>query len=514
MRIWIGLLAALAVWTSCAVAEDYKWYYDNEPTKPWPSADAACPQSVPWYDNGTYAHTHVDFQQQPGYGVCYGVVTWPGGGTMMQSMGKVYRTGDSCPAGATYNEKTGACDQSDKKDGELCEDQQGHGPSNPMIWSKAAGACVSLVAADLPATCGYFGGRGETAYSVAGQLDTAGQAVAPPTFTGQMGCEVSTVSTSECTINVKGAISCNVTAKFTGNVAGNEAGPDPRDKTCEDDKCAPLEPKVETTDKPCVMSGGSCTSETETSKEGSQSCGSFNGNYICATKTPSSKGTKIETTVKSEIQADGSVKTVKTDTATRTTCSDVKTCTTQTSTTTTTTTTNKSGQTTDTQVICRGGCDGNGNGYGSGDGDGDGEGEEDGGKASASEECTAPPVCDGDTFLCSILRQVWINSCAERALPTAKEKAEFQAMMDKQKSELDQNQKSLDDKVTSLISDFQSAGNSSGGSGKCFEDKTFQVQGQSITIPFSQACGILEWFRYAILAVAYLISFRIVTREL
>ncbi|WP_147309301.1 virulence factor TspB C-terminal domain-related protein [Xanthomonas campestris] len=506
-----------------AAAENFKWYYDSKPGVYYASAEAACPQSGPYGSDATYVFSGLWFDNSTTVATCMIQVTYNSGGGMSSMLGKVWRMGDSCPSGATYNEKTGACDpaENQQEDGDMCEDQQGHGVGNPMIFDKEQGKCIALVDADLPTTCKYFGGRGKTDYTVAGVLDTGGEAVAPPKFAGQMGCEVATVSSSECTINVKGDITCNVQAVFTGEVAGQTAGPDPRDKACDMVECTKKDPQVELSDKPCVMSGGACTSETETSKEGKQSCGEFNGNYICATSKPSSQGTKIETTEKSETQADGSVKTTKTDTATKTTCTDVKTCTSKTSTTTTTTTTSKTGQTTSTTSKCTGECGADGKGVGGSNGDGTGTGgggeEGDGGIASASDDCTVPPRCDGDAYLCSILRQEYLDSCAERALPTDKDKADLKALIDKQQAEIDANQKVLDDKVTTLVSQFQSASSGAGtGGGQCFQDKTFTVPvtGASFTLPFSQACGVLEWFRYAVLAIAYLISLRLVTKEI
>ncbi|MFO3664301.1 virulence factor TspB C-terminal domain-related protein, partial [Pseudomonas amygdali] len=157
---------------------------------------------------------------------------------------------------------------------------------------------------------------------------------------------------------------------------------------------------------------------------------------------------------------------------------------------------------------------GSGGASGNGSGSGGGGEEDDGGSASASDDCTVPPKCDGDAYLCSILRQEYLDSCAERALPSDKQKAELKALIEKQQTEIDGNQKSMDDKVTSLVNQFQSASSGGASGGQCFQDKTFSVQGASFTMPFSQACGVLEWFRYAVLAVAYLISLRIVTKEL
>jgi len=175
-------------------------------------------------------------------------------------------------------------------------------------------------------------------------------------------------------------------------------------------------------------------------------------------------------------------------------------------------TTTVAGKTT-TSSSCTGTCSGTGSGStGTGTG-GSGDEDKDGGSATASDDCTVPPACSGDVFSCAILRQEYLDSCAARALPTVKQKADFQAEIDKQTAGLDANQKTMDDSVTSLVSRFQSAASGSGAGGKCFDDKTFSIQGFSIVLPFSQACPYLEWFRYAVLAIAYLIALRIVSKE-
>ncbi|KPX17679.1 virulence factor TspB C-terminal domain-related protein [Pseudomonas syringae] len=509
-----GLIAALCVFFSAyAISDPVAYYNTNYGTSvPYTSADGACQGAA-----GLYGYTLSGMVSQPNARWICNRTTSSG---TIEGFAAAYRQGSQCPDGGSLNQDGTACGlpEPEMLDGQMCADQQGHSVGNPMVYDKTTSKCVALADSDLDTTCSYFAGRGETAYSVAGQLDVGGNAVAPPTFTGQMGCQVATVSSSECTLNVQGAISCNVTAKFTGKV-GESSGPDPRDAGCEGNKCKVVEQTTSVTDNPCVMSGNSCTAETESSTTGKQNCGSVNGSYTCITVKPTSSGTKTQTTSTSETNPDGSIKTTKTDTVTKTKCTDVKTCTDSKSTTTTTSTINKTGQITGTSTVCTGTCGtgssvgGSGNGTGNGTGNGDGE-EEGDGTASESDDCTIPPKCDGDAYLCSILRQEFINSCAERALPTDKEKAEFEVLLAKQKTELDDNQKTLDEKVGSLVNQFQSASSAGSTGGRCFEDKSFAVMGHSFSLPFSEVCSILEWFRYAVLAAAYLISFRLLTKDL
>jgi len=535
MRSFLAVLVLMLLYSAPSFAESYKWYYKGLPGKFYDSPDAACPQSGSWGSDGTWKHDYaaVNLPYAPYQAQCYIKITYTDGGTMTSTNGMVERVGDECPNGGAYNERAGTCEIA-RENGEICDDQSGNpNPTiDPLIWNKAAGMCVLLTESDPPATCKYFGNKGSkaTEYTVAGVLDQGGEAVAPPTFAIQMGCEVQTVTTSECTINVKGAISCNVTGTFTGNV-GQTGKPNVPSVSCGQSAnlpCPTQEVTTSVTDNPCVMNGNKCTSETETSKTGKQQCGSVNGTYTCTTVKPTSNGLKIATEQMMKDLADGSVKTTKTDKATKTKCTDVKNCKITTSTTVTETTTNKEGKTTSKTSTCYGECGasgtglgtglgGNGNGKGDGDtatGNGNGEEEGDDGGADASDDCTKPPACDGDAYLCSILRQSFINSCAERALPSDKEKLEFQAVLDKQKLEIGTQQKEMDDKVSGLVSAFQSSASGGGGGGQCFKDKTFSAMGHSITLPFSQGCFIFEWVRYAMLALAYIIAFRMITKEL
>ena len=429
------------------------------------------------------------------------------------------RIGDSCPSGFEYDNKEAVCKIVSQSDGDLCEDQTGARADNPMVYSKASGGCVVLYEADPPAWCKYMAGAtaGSTVkYRVAGQLDQWGEAKAPPAFTDQTNCEMSVVETTECTINVKGEIACNVTAQMTGNIGSKGEKKDIRDSVCNSSNpCPEADAKTTITDNPCPANSTSCVSETTTSKEGKQSCGSTGGAMICISTKPSSNGIEIISKTEMQNLADGSVKTTKTDNATKTVCGDVKVCTISKSTTTTTTTTTKTGSTKTTST-CFGACGSDGKGLSGKGGDGTGEGGDGqpAGTAKESADCAAPPQCDGDAHLCAILRQQALDSCIARSLPTDKEKSDFKTKLDeyqaKQKADTDE----LDLKVTTLVSDFQMASISLGSGGKCFDDKTYNVQGMSITIPFSQTCGILEWFRYAMIAVGYLIAFRLLNKDL
>lgn len=426
----------------------------------------------------------------------------------------IERDGSSCPSGSTYNQTTGAC-VSAQSDGEICTDQTGSLPANsttiaiPMIYDSSTGGCVQFPNAAAPARCKYMAstdnGTSPTTYSVDGISNDIGLGVAPPTFvTDAGGCEYKTLLTTSCKVSADGTSKCVVTAQLTGNVGTVTSGDSAKSTLCTSPAGCKVDttPQTTYTDTGCADTGN-CTQETKSDTSGSQSC-ITSGSLVCNSTKPKSTDTTTVTSTTSKANADESVSSTVTADITTKSCTDLNTCTTKTSTTQTTTTTTKTGGTS-TSSTCTGSC--------KSDGTADEDTDEDEGSASASDTCKTPPACSGDPFQCAILNQQWIDSCALRALPTTDQAAAFDAKIQAQKDALDANQKSLDDGVGSLVASFESSASTSTG-GKCFEDKTFSTNGISFTLPFSQACPYLEWFRYAVLAVAYLIALRIVTKEL
>ncbi|WP_350650246.1 hypothetical protein, partial [Pseudomonas sp. HY13-MNA-CIBAN-0226] len=81
------------------------------------------------------------------------------------------------------NEVTKLCSLlNTKKPGDKCDDQTGGSAANPMIWDDTVNKCVRLSESQGDAPCTQIknqGGSG-TAYTVAGNLDKGGNAVAPP----------------------------------------------------------------------------------------------------------------------------------------------------------------------------------------------------------------------------------------------------------------------------------------------------------------------------------------------
>lgn len=384
-----SLILLLALFSNFAFAETYYW---NDNGVRYDTPAALCQggvwrvkpltvDSVTPTVNGNSVVCRIDYSDGQGG---HGYTTFGGD-----------RYGDSCPAGSAYDSATGVCKLAGK-DGEKCDDQTGsNGPSDPMIYSSKAAKCVLFSESDDAATCAYIGsqpGPG-AAYTISGNWD-GGTPSAPPVFAQDgLSCEVATVSTVDCVAKgTTGAVECNVIGKLTGKVSNKTNVIDAKDASCPGGTCDPILPSSNTKTDPCVYSGTgdsvSCTSHTESSKDGTQKCGTVNGSMSCFTVPPSSNGIKIDSTVKTTPDPDGGKTAVKTDNATKTTCTGINKCTTTSSTTTTTTKTSSSGQTTSTKTDCKGTCSSSGTGItpGTPSGNGNGEGEEGGGDCK-TEDC-------------------------------------------------------------------------------------------------------------------------------
>jgi len=397
----------------------------------------------------------------------------------------VYIYGTSCDVGTTYNPGKGSCDQS-LADGEICKDQSGtNTPEDPMIFDGKQGKCVrASEATELP-SCKYLAGKGNpgSAYQIAGTWD-GGVPSAPPSF-AQNGtsCEVSVVSSSDCVSDVKGNVLCNVIGKLTGNVNNQTNVIDAKDAACEGGVCVPVKEETSVTDKPCVYSGSgdsvSCTSETETQKDGKQSCGTVNGVRTCVFSQPSSNGIKIDTTVKTTDNSDGSKTSVKTDNATKTTCTGINKCSTTSSSTTTTTKTNGSGQTTSTDTKCTGTCGSSGTGIQPGSGSGSGDGEEDG---------------SGDG-----------------AGLTDPENGSFDGQGDEWDQKISDSKTELKESLAKLKEAFSPVGDITlGGGGQLYCPPSVTVLGHSIDFCLDKYAGSLSWIASAIFALCAMVALMIV----
>lgn len=259
-------------------------------------------------------------------------------------VGNVRRSGDSCPnPDDVYNPETGSCDEPEPDE---CAELEGQ-----VRNFRRAGTAPDAF---------MFIGGGSYAYD---------QNICVSNCTAS-------VADAKCTVKVDGPYVCVGTSTFTGtSCTGGPGGADPDTTSDETDETAPPEPEEITENKPCnyiTSPGGvqTCISEQNDQKDGS--CGTFNGQVVC-NPDPQKTDKKIETTVKTVTNPDGSTTTTKTDTLTTNNCVGANACSTSTTTSTTTTVRNGNGDVQSVTGECKGAqCpDKNGNPDGDGDGFGD-----------------------------------------------------------------------------------------------------------------------------------------------
>ena len=243
--------------------------------------------------------------------------------------------------------------------------------------------------------------------------------------------------------------------------------------------------------------------------------GTVNGVEVCVNKVPDSgfEPGSDETTV------DDGENTTTTRTNTETNCQNGR-CTTTTTVTTTvtnnatgaTTTTSTSTSTTQSQEsFCKANpkaklCGGSGlpnvDGGGSGGG---GNGEED--PSSFTGACAGGFQCKGDAIQCAIAREQHIRAC--RLFD--KESPESKLYEDSKGKEGDQT-KDLPGNETIAIGDRINSSDALGAGGAGLSDLSLSVWNQQVTLPLSMLNKYLAAMGNVLLAVSFLLAFRIVAR--
>ncbi len=348
-------------------AADYYW--NVVVSRSYTSADAACKGEWPYQRTEGWEYTRYRMGVNGNTASCLGR---PIGGTTDSTVFTVYRNGNSCPTGTTYNSATGACDAPSAPAGQACVGT-GQALTGFGFITNSQGQCVDYVRADLPAQCTNLGGT-SAHHTMYISFDGDGNPLTPPPVTAG-GCEAVAVGVSHCTMAPKrvfptgGTIqptgnTCNVLVSFSGKTAGSGdqlpvvAGPGDDGLCygeCEDVPPAP----IQTDSQPCtyVEDGEGrrvCSSNNYNYTPGNSSCGSVNGQFQCIGKAPTTNGITIDTTVKDTINSDGSKTSVKTDVATQISCTGAKACNASTTTNTTTTTYNSNGAKTGQTTSCTG----------------------------------------------------------------------------------------------------------------------------------------------------------------
>ncbi|GGC57730.1 virulence factor TspB C-terminal domain-related protein [Undibacterium terreum] len=128
--------------------------------------------------------------------------------------------------------------------------------------------------------------------------------------------------------------------------------------------------------------------------------------------------------------------------------------------------------------------------------------------SSVQGDC-AQTTCDGDAITCAILQKQRQQYCEDH------DEKNPQVILGKQLLNGEDPMKSqyptLDNAQTVDLSQNHLDTGGWGLGGSCFQDKTFSVAGASVTIPLSQSCQYLIAFRYAIMLLAGIASWRMVS---
>jgi hypothetical protein len=122
-------------------------------------------------------------------------------------------------------------------------------------------------------------------------------------------------------------------------------------------------------------------------------------------------------------------------------------------------------------------------------------------------------TCTGDAIQCSMLRQLAASECARKQDQTDLKAMQIYTDGSAILAGNDPKAATLPDKAKASVVTMPSSLDASGwlGGGACFPDKQFSVMGRSITLSFTKACEPLIGFRYALMIVALLFSFRMVS---
>jgi hypothetical protein len=121
--------------------------------------------------------------------------------------------------------------------------------------------------------------------------------------------------------------------------------------------------------------------------------------------------------------------------------------------------------------------------------------------------------CTGDAIQCAILRDQSKRNCDDKAAEDAVKGGAEYGLGNSVLNGNDPAAGTLPTVNNAPTVTMPSSLDSSGwlGGGSCFPDKQFSVQGHAITISFTSACQPLLVFRYALMVVSLLLSFRMLS---
>lgn len=120
--------------------------------------------------------------------------------------------------------------------------------------------------------------------------------------------------------------------------------------------------------------------------------------------------------------------------------------------------------------------------------------------------------CTGDAIQCGILRAAAAKACEEKTDRDALTAAGYKVLGDKLLSGVDPST-GLPSKTNAAQVQMPGSLDAAGwlGGGACFPDKQLTVAGHTVNISFTKACEPLIAFRYALMIIALLVSFRMLS---
>ena len=410
--VW-QLIFSFLLWHSSASAAFYSWYYSST-TQTYPSADAACRAS--YAGQTRYQDTSVVLASDGLSATCNTIDTFS---SNKPGYSFVYRQGDSCPTGTSYNPHTGECDAPEPDQCAIATDE--------FVHEYNAGSLDPSVPPSLPPSSicesGCLYNRTATVKGCNRFLeDTTGK----------------DLNSVYCKVVYKGAASqCTSNNPPPGSVFDQPPSKPPADSTphfTSENLCGEWVTNAD------GSQSRNCTNSEQLKEPGQLNCDNA-GDYLhCTTGKPAPRfedTTKTEETTKTT-NPDGSTKTETNTTTDKTVCVGTKPCTSTTAEEKSTSGTNPDGTPGNESKECKGsGCKESQ--------EGEEDGEEGPERLASAGSCDAAFSCSGDPIDCEVLRQQKEQLClAEELTDFPKHKPAIEAAVTGDRFQLDEGSGVID----------------------------------------------------------------------
>ena len=398
---FLPFLVALILVSHSVNAADYKWTVS---ASGW-SFDGASPTQA----CNKYADWLTSYSQNWSYSVkstlllnptryrCYleGRGTGPNEGGSVSDQQDAFRSGDSCPEGATYNDSTGSCDTPEP---DPCESKAGQ----TALHEHQIGTLDNPSAPHVPPPGTICESKCQLAFSGSAPQDCYRYA------------DGTKLNAAFCKYQYKyNGISCTDADTSTPDIFDQPPTKPPIDQK-------PLLTNATNCNDWVTNADGSrtrnCTANETFKQPGTMNCSTSGAALKCTPGTPppaySDKDKTQQTTEKAN--ADGSTSTTTTTTTDKTTCYGTKPCTSTSKTETETSGTKPDGTPGDETKECEGdGCTESEEEENKDPSKDPEEGEEEESSVSGDGTCGAAPSCSGDAIQCAMLRQQHAMRCQQ-----------------------------------------------------------------------------------------------------